>query len=148
MSLSNIKKMKDERGFTIVELLIVIVIIAILAAIVFVAYSNITQRARVSGYQSDAASIVKVAEAINADGTSGYPETAGEFSATIAKLPSNVRVSTTPLTTSPADADAVAVSESGGNKTYVWKECDGAGLVVYYPDGSTVKSVVAGTCTP
>jgi prepilin-type N-terminal cleavage/methylation domain-containing protein len=43
----------SRRGFTIVELLIVIVVIAILAAITIVAYSGITQRARVATVSSD-----------------------------------------------------------------------------------------------
>ena len=42
-----------KRGFTIVELLIVIVVIAILAAITIVAYNGIQQRARAAGVQSD-----------------------------------------------------------------------------------------------
>ena len=45
--------MNARRGFTIVELLIVIVVIAILAAIVIVAYTGIQQRARVAVLQSD-----------------------------------------------------------------------------------------------
>ena len=46
--------MKNKaRGFTIVELLIVIVIIAILAAITLVSYNGITARARASAVVSD-----------------------------------------------------------------------------------------------
>ena len=46
--------MKNKaRGFTIVELLIVIVIIAILAAITLVSYNGITARARASAVMSD-----------------------------------------------------------------------------------------------
>ncbi len=41
-----------KRGFTIVELLIVVVVIAILAAITIVAYNGIQQRAQLSGLQS------------------------------------------------------------------------------------------------
>ncbi|MCD8561836.1 prepilin-type N-terminal cleavage/methylation domain-containing protein [Candidatus Saccharibacteria bacterium] len=40
------------RGFTIVELLIVIVVIATLAAITLVAYNGIRERAQVSAVQS------------------------------------------------------------------------------------------------
>lgn len=47
------------RGFTIVELLIVIVVIAILAALSVVAYNGIQQRARDTQRKSDIAQIVK-----------------------------------------------------------------------------------------
>ena len=53
------------RGFTIVELLIVIVVIAILAAITIVAYNGIQNRAKESAAQSLANTIVKKAEAFN-----------------------------------------------------------------------------------
>lgn len=43
------KKRARARGFTIVELLIVIIVIAILAAIVIVAYTGVQERARMSG---------------------------------------------------------------------------------------------------
>jgi prepilin-type N-terminal cleavage/methylation domain-containing protein len=43
----------SRRGFTIVELLIVIVVIAILAAVTIVAYNGISSRATVSSLQSD-----------------------------------------------------------------------------------------------
>ena len=44
-----------KAGFTIVELLIVIVIIGILAAITIVAYNGIQQRAQAATVQSDPA---------------------------------------------------------------------------------------------
>ena len=48
-----------QRGFTIVELLIVIVVIAILAAITIVAYNGIQQRARDTQRVADISNIVK-----------------------------------------------------------------------------------------
>ena len=65
--------MKDLRqGFTIVELLIVIVVIAILAAISIVAYNGIQNRAKTTSAQSAAANADKKAEAYNAE-NSTYP---------------------------------------------------------------------------
>jgi prepilin-type N-terminal cleavage/methylation domain-containing protein len=48
-----IRKNSKQTGFTIVELLVVIVVIGILAAITIVSYSGITQRANAATLQSD-----------------------------------------------------------------------------------------------
>lgn len=63
---------KTSRGFTIVELLIVIVIIAILATITIVAYNGITARAHTSAAQAAAQTAVQKAEAYNAE-KGAYP---------------------------------------------------------------------------
>ena len=70
MSLTDIKT--KNQGFTIVELLIVVVVIAILAAITIVSYNGITNRANASAAQSTAAAVQKKAEAFNAE-KSQYP---------------------------------------------------------------------------
>lgn len=73
---------KPSRGFTIVELLIVVVIIAILAAITIVAYNGIQARAKTSAAQSMANSAIKKIEAYNVDDTSptaGYPSAATQL---------------------------------------------------------------------
>ncbi len=56
-------KRANDAGFTIVELLIVIVVIAILAAISVVAYTGVQARARDSRRANDATSILKALEA-------------------------------------------------------------------------------------
>lgn len=153
MSLQNIKKLQAERGFTIVELLIVIVVIGILAAIVIVAYNGIQNQARNTNNKTDAISIVKVAEAVNAgDGTNGgqYPSgadtsalTASFNSTTTTKLPQGVAI--TRVTAAPTDNAAAITAADGNPRTYSVWACTG-GVNVYYPvRGGSLASVSAGT---
>ena len=65
-------KHKQQSGFTIVELLIVIVVIAILAAISIVAYNGIQQRARDTERMSELTSLQKALELYHAD-NDAYP---------------------------------------------------------------------------
>jgi len=69
MSLENIK---PNKGFTIVELLIVVVVIAILAAITIVSYNGITNKANASSAQSTAATVQKKIELYNST-VGNYP---------------------------------------------------------------------------
>lgn len=65
-----------KSGFTIVELLIVIVVIGILAAITIVAYNGVQQRARDSERQSDVSAITKALELYYID-NGRYPAGSG-----------------------------------------------------------------------
>ena len=83
MSFTDIKsKVQAERGFTIVELLIVVVVIAILAAITIVSYNGITNRANGATAQETASNLQKKVETFAADGPTGtYPKTLAELTA-------------------------------------------------------------------
>ncbi len=70
MSFTDIKT--KSQGFTIVELLIVVVVIAILAAITIVSYNGITSRANASSAKSTASTVQKKIEAYNAE-VGNYP---------------------------------------------------------------------------
>lgn len=61
-------------GFTIVELLIVVVVIAILAAITIVSYSGISNRANDTAVQSDLSAMAKKLQIYQAD-QGVYPDT-------------------------------------------------------------------------
>jgi len=69
------KRMSKNRqsGFTIVELLIVIVVIGILAAITIVAYNGIQKRATGSALQSDLKNASTQLEATRVDNNDQYP---------------------------------------------------------------------------
>lgn len=71
------KRRGYQTGFTIVELLIVIVVIAILAAITVVAYNGIQERARMSAAQSYAAQIGRSPDILNAIGYYDFEQGSG-----------------------------------------------------------------------
>ncbi len=104
------------RGFTIVELLIVIIVIAILAAITIVAYNGITNKANASAGKQNATSVGRVASAYAADDTAGngiFPTQAELIAYTsTTKIPSGVTVQTALVT---------ATHKNGKTITYVTK---------------------------
>lgn len=82
--MQELTKRKTVSGFTIVELLIVIVVIAILAAISIVAYRGIQERARASQASSALAQAKKKLELYKVDAsTTPYPTTGNLASAGI-----------------------------------------------------------------
>lgn len=62
-------KSRYKQGFTIVELLVVIVVIGILAVITVVSYNGITQKANQAAFQSDVVAMQKGTQVALVDGT-------------------------------------------------------------------------------
>ncbi|RYD50381.1 MAG: prepilin-type N-terminal cleavage/methylation domain-containing protein [Sphingobacteriales bacterium] len=71
--------MRNTRGFTIVELLIVIVVIGILAAITIVAFNGIQDRAKFAQKRSDLTTIDKAVKMYYADNGNYPPIASGGY---------------------------------------------------------------------
>ena len=119
-----------RRGFTIVELLIVIVVIGILAAIVIVAYNGVTQQARVASIKSDLDGAVKQLS-IDQVNNSAYP-------ATVAAANNDAG-----LKASPGTTYQYAVDNSASPQTFCITATNGT---TSYFVSSTNNVATAGAC--
>lgn len=139
---------RKQFGFTIVELLIVIVVIGILASITIVAYNGIQSRARDTQNKADAAAIARVAELKAVDGS--YPTgtddatlTASFDSTTLAKLPSGVAVRYDTRTDQYGqDYNTLKSNAESTPRAYFVRVCTD-GLVVFYPKRSGTSAATS-----
>lgn len=134
-----------SKGFTIVELLIVVVVIAILAAITIVSYNGITARANDTSVQADLANMAKTVMVASTD-TGVFPTNEATLTATKIHLSKgaygnhlvaggqyyNALYCSTVPAYSPAEFAFVAASKSGN--VYVYKSDSGS--VTTYPNAS------------
>jgi prepilin-type N-terminal cleavage/methylation domain-containing protein len=141
MKLINSKTIQKDRGFTIVELLIVIVVIAILAAITIIAYNGIQNRARTTKAQTNAAAVQKVAEAYNAiNGT--YPITQATLRAGdgTTSLPAAVLIVTNAGNPLATPTPVTSLTTANGEASIQYDIISGgAGARVVYWDFTTSK---------
>ena len=162
-----------QTGFTIVELLIVIVVIGILAAITIVAYNGIQNRAKLATYQSDTVGLVKKSEAFNSV-TGAYALTTTpvtpDTGATVCQSANGLAVASSlngqsesklntgvnicgviagTVGTGPTYAQATTAATNAASDYYFVQYCTGGkGMYIYYPDPTTglVSKVNSGVC--
>jgi prepilin-type N-terminal cleavage/methylation domain-containing protein len=149
MILQNIKSNRKDSGFTIVELLVVIVVIGILATITIVSYAGVTARANAAKALSNAQAIVSVAEAINAD-NSKYPVTTAEFGSltSTARVPSSTVIQVGAPTTTNGTTNfqlfTLTTNPSTGGRVMFWDyaKANLCNVITGNANGSTVDTCV------
>jgi prepilin-type N-terminal cleavage/methylation domain-containing protein len=119
---------QKSRGFTIVELLVVIVVIGILATITIVSYTGITQKANSTKALSNAQSVLSVTE-VFASAENFYPAITDDLitgkraqATAVTKLASGINLTTgaIPATDGTANAEPGAVN---GASTIWYQYC-------------------------
>lgn len=147
MRLQNIKK--NQKGFTIVELLIVIVVIGILAAITIVAFNGIQNRAKdtkaselANQFRGKVASwqAVKGNYPTQAEVTAGLTATDATEAKLDAGLLSNIYTGGTAVTTAAHQTNAAGPLVS-------YQACTGGAKIYYYQTSGTDGSIDVGTPT-
>jgi prepilin-type N-terminal cleavage/methylation domain-containing protein len=115
-----------QQGFTIVELLIVVIVIAILAAITIVAYQGVQNRAIESNLQQTVAQVIKKLDVIKTSSTTGtYPA---------------------------AESDIGVITPSGMELEYIYSPANDSYCVQvmqsgkYYSARNTDRQIVKGAC--
>ena len=146
MTTKNIK----NQGFTLVELLIVIVIIAILTVVSLVAYNGLQNQAKTSAAKSAADAVAKKAELYNT-AESSYPADLGKLTdAAKSGEPYYLDTKTvnTMSTTFPAVGNPISPAPKEAN-TIEYKVCadnKGAHVKYYNFSESKVEERQIGTC--
>lgn len=152
----------SRRGFTIVELLIVVVVIAILAAVTIVAFNGVVSRSQDSRRQDDAQAITKALQLYYIDNGS-YPTSSGSTTinnfwsttadASWANLQSQLSKYISTLPTDPANITGVSPLGASGrgyayfaNPTNYCGSAPGQMYILTYKLNGTQTDTLDGPC--
>lgn len=135
-------KQIKSKGFTIVELLIVIVVIAILAAITIVAYNGIQQRAHTTSQKTAAENLAKKVEGYNAINNT-YPtltattNLAADASTSLAG--SGITLATLSTTAAPSSDNTVELDLCSSTSSALSGTTPASGYIIYIYDQTKGK---------
>lgn len=127
------KRLRGDKGFTLVELLVVIVIIGILVAIAVPIFLNQREAAQKRAVESDVRNAITVMETAYSEDGSYAPELFGEFTNEVSGTPFSI-----------SDGVTLDIEAGGTDQVYVitgtHSALDGEGNVEYdSADGGSVK---------
>jgi type IV pilus assembly protein PilA len=147
-----VRKMRSkEGGFTLVELMVVVMIIAILMAIAIPTFLNSRKRAQDSGAKSNVRNALAAAQSVFSE-DQVYPATAGMITDLLAEEPSlsfvatgSTAAKTISVMTDPATASVVVSALSKSGKCFALKNvaAAGGGTTEYKLDSATSSTCIA-----
>jgi len=139
--MKNKSKLAGQRGFSLVELLVVIAVIAIIAAIAIPNIANITSQARVAKNQRNAQNIASGAAAARAAGyTTAWTDETAVITALTAANGQGVTVGTAPNVMN-FGVSGLSTDDITGVDEFLLYDAAGGGSVLYTP----TPIVVSGT---
>jgi len=144
--LKKIREMKDQDGFTLIELMVVVLIIAILIAIAIPTFLGLRQRAQDRAAQSDLRNGLTGAKAFYTDAetfTGFNPTTAAAIEPSLSWAATGSTDDVGIIAAATADDDVVLTKQSESDSWFCAYESDGEGAV----HGPAATQAAANTVT-